>query len=88
VTCITAPIFGAVLGGWAGSALGGFRAKYTLISCILAAAFCVALGFIMPSLDYVRPIVADIWFILFFGGYALPNLTGVMLTTVPIEMRS
>ena len=87
-TCITAPVFGAVMGAWAGSKLGGFRAKYTFMSCIMCVLVCVVLGYIMPSINTVRLLVLDIWLMLFFGAYCLPIATGVMLTTVPSDMRS
>jgi len=80
--CITAPIFGAIFSGYMGSKLGGYRGKYTLQSCILVGVFTVVCGFIIPMVDSFVYFAVLIWIMLFFGGYILPIMTGVMLTTV------
>jgi sugar phosphate permease len=82
IICITAPIFGAILSGYIGSKLGGYKGQYTLPSVILAGIITSICGIIIPEVDNFLIFSVIIWIMLFCGGYILPIMTGIMLTTI------
>ena len=87
LTCITAPIAGAVCSGVIATMFGGYRSKYALPSCIVASFITCLLALPVPFFDNFLYIIFSIWWMLFFGGYILPIVTGVMLTTVKADLR-
>jgi hypothetical protein len=42
----------------------------------------------IPFLTNYWAAAANMWLLLFFGGFSLPILTGVMLSSVPPELRT
>jgi MFS transporter, Spinster family, sphingosine-1-phosphate transporter len=88
VTAITSPIGGALLSGYWGSKIGGYGSKYALPSAIFAGVICCITAVPVPFLDNFVFVICCIWIMLFCGGFILPIVTGVMLTTVEPEMRT
>lgn len=87
-TSITAPILGAVLSGVIGSKIGGHDSRYAVPSCMFAAAFCTLCGILFPFSNDFRAAIGLIWFMLFFGGYILPFVTGIMLAHVEQDLKA
>jgi len=87
LTCVTAPVFGAILSGIIASKFGGYKSKYALPSCIGAASIVVVAAIIVPMIDDFKYLIMLIWTMLFCGGFVLPILTGVMLNEVENNVR-
>jgi MFS family permease len=92
ITSATAPIFGVLFGGWMVDRLGGYKgvrglnvaAKSSAIFGLIAVLCGVPAIFITSFL----PFIALIWLLLFFGGAVLPPATGIVMSSVPQEMRA
>jgi len=81
LTSITAPVLGAI------SSIPlemyvGFKGNYTLPACLLIAIVCYAVAFFIPFYNDLAPVIAHIWFLLFFGGMLLPITNGRILSIV------
>lgn len=42
-------------------------------------------GAIIPTLDDGKYVLLFLWFLLFFGGSAVPAIMGIMITSIPRE---
>lgn len=82
VTCFTAPVGGVIVGGIVTSALGGYnnpRAKK--IQCVMGLLSSLS-GLPIPWLDEFKYVGPLFWLLLFFGGFVLPPVTGIMISSV------
>ena len=87
LTCITAPVFGALLSGIAGSKFGGFDSRMALPSCLFMGVISVIAAVIIPMSNDFKVLILLIWILLFCGGYILPITTGVMINSVENDLR-
>jgi len=87
LTCITAPVFGALLSGVAGSKFGGFDSVYAIPSCMFFGIISVISAIFVPMSNDFKVLILLIWIMLFCGGYILPITTGVMLNSVENNLR-
>lgn len=85
LTSITGPVLGAIA-SIPLEAKVGFRSKYTLPACWVIALVCYSCAFFIPFYEPRKesfyPIIAHIWFLLFFGGMLLPITNGRLLSLV------
>jgi len=81
LTSITGPVLGAI------SSIPlemyvGFKSDYTLPACFFIAIICYAVAFFIPLYNDLAPVIAHVWFLLFFGGMLLPITNGRILSIV------
>jgi len=88
VTCSTAPFLGVAIGGLIFSALGGYNnpRAWLLVLIIGLVAVGVAVPLAFVSTRWIAYIL--LWFILFFGSFILPTMTGMMLNSVQLPLRA
>jgi hypothetical protein len=82
LTSLTAPIGGVIIGGIVTSKCGGYNtilSKKINLAMGLGAVICSALVPLYANFVYVGILL---WFLLFFGGFILPPITGVMINSV------
>jgi len=82
-----APLSGVVAGGAISTYYGGYHSKKTRESILVGGWICIACTIPIPWTDSFFTFGILIWLLLFFGGALLPPLTGIMLSTVPENMR-
>ena len=84
----TGPISGVVIGGIVTSKLGGYndhRAQKVLrMVCFGAVAVCIP----SPLVNSIEVYCTLLWLLLFFGGFILPPLTGIMLSSVENQQKA
>ncbi len=92
LTSATAPTLGVFFGGWFCENLGGYRgeeglARASKLVCCFA---LLAVGSAAPAGFYrdLNIIITLIWFLLFWGGAIMPTATGLILSSVPVSLRS
>ena len=85
---ITGPIFGVIIGGNVTSYLGGFREKWALITTLLMSVLCLLTSAPAPFTTNSTAFLTLLWFLLFFGGYMMPSLSGMMLETIPVDLKT
>ena len=92
ITAATAPILGVLFGGWLIDFIGGYkdergmRRTLLILFCFAFSCFLLGVGAGWSSSFWV--VVACMWLILFFGGSLLPAATGVVIASVPVEVRA
>ena len=82
IVTITGPVLGVVVGGNIITRFGGYNTRKTLILTCATAIFCLGVAIPVPFVNNFPLFLTLLWFLLFFGGFMLPALTGIMLNTV------
>merc|ERR1711970_207245 len=88
IVSITGPVLGVVIGGNVTSYLGGFRSKKALYVTLVMGVLCSCVAAPIPFLNDFTSFIACLWFLLFFGGYMMPTLSGVMLETIDANFKA
>ncbi|CBZ50336.1 hypothetical protein NCLIV_008080 [Neospora caninum Liverpool] len=91
-TAATAPIVGVLAGGWFIDYLGGYKSEKGMLRTLLIlgswAVLCLFFGICASWVPNFIAIICFIWGILFFGGGILPAATGIVIASVPLEVRA
>ncbi len=94
-TNATAPVFGVIFGGWIIDKCGGYRGRSAQRSKAVGLIFLFQVGascFAIPATYWpeggIAFIVFCLWMILFFGGAAVPGLTGIFLDALPRKSKT
>jgi sugar phosphate permease len=88
VTVITAPVGGLIVGGIITTKLGGFEKKKAHL-LVLGVSYCALLfSFPVTIFNTFAPSFTCLWFLLFFGGFALPSVTGIMIASVDEKQKT
>ena len=85
--CITSPVSGALLSGWATKKVGGYESKYVVPMAFFACCCAIAAGVPCPLTRDFQVAIALFWVVLFAGAFILPIMTGVLLTVVEPELK-
>lgn len=91
VSSLTAPIGGVIIGGIVTSAYGGYNnRKAQKIQCMMG---CCAVASALPIPWMSAPedfyyVAICFWLLLFFGGFILPPVTGIMINSVDDYQKS
>lgn len=88
VISITGPVIGVIAGGNITSALGGYKSKKALYVTCLLAFVCLSCAIPIAFVDDYITVVVLLWFLLFAGGFILPSMTGIMLNTVDMSLKT
>lgn len=79
---------GVLIGSKISNSIGGYRSDRALLYCTTLAFLGFVIGVPIPYLDDFFWIVVLLWWIFFVGGALLPTLTGVMISSIPAELRN
>lgn len=88
VVSFTAPVSGVLIGGLVTSFYGGYNTRKAQQLIQNIGIFLTVLVIPMPWINDIAIFILLIWIMLFFGGFILPSLTGIMLNTVPENQRA
>ena len=84
---ITGPTLGVLFGGCAVDKVGGYETKKAM-KVVLICAWCAALCAIpIPLMKNLGWFIPFMWLFLFFGGGLMPGLSGIMIDSVPTELK-
>lgn len=89
IVSVTGPVLGIIIGGAiVQKCAGGYEGKHSLAFCLgfAAMAFLCALPIRIVMGIYTFGIV--LWAVLFFGGAVIPNLQGVMISSLKKDSRA
>ena len=87
LVCISAPTSGVLLGGFFIQYLGGYTNKKALDACFKITLLALLSGIFLPLFDYIFIFVIFMWLLLFFGGSVTPGLTGIMINSIPDNVK-
>lgn len=87
IVCISSPTLGVLFGGFVSSKAGGYEVRRAIL-VVLIFSLCAALSSIaVPLVSSLYPFIISMWIFLFFGGAILPGITGVIISSLPLEYR-
>lgn len=87
ITCVTAPIFGIIIGGIILQRLGGYQKISALYVVLVNCIFCGILSIIVAFTTSVIGAGIVFWSYLFFGAMVDPCIYGILLSTLPLETK-
>jgi len=87
-TCFTAPVAGVIIGGVITTAFGGYNTIKSFKLLRLIGLCAVACALPIPFFSSFLVVGWLIWLLLFFGGFILPSLTGIMISSVGEYQKS
>jgi predicted metal-binding membrane protein len=88
LTCLTAPLFGIIIGGCAFGCLGGYDTRGSFLLVVIMAFFACISAMPVPFLYSKLGVYICLWLVLFCGAFVLPTITGIMLNSVAESMRA
>ena len=88
IISVTGPVLGVVVGGNVTTALGGYNSEKSLILSSCVSVFCLCCAAPIPFFDNFYVVAILLWLLLFFGGFILPCMTGIMLNTVDQSLKT
>jgi hypothetical protein len=87
VTCVTAPTLGIILGGCIVQKYGGYESKIASLWCVLFAVVAGCCSIAIPIFNNIIGFAIVLWLFFFFGGAIVPNIIGIYISSLPIELR-
>eukprot|EP00347_Sterkiella_histriomuscorum_P015691 403356061 len=87
-TCISGPTIGVIVGGVVIHSQGGYQSPNALKTCLIVASLAVAVSLPVPFIDNFQVFAILIWLLLFFGGFIVPIMTGLILILVQPNERT
>lgn len=88
VCCVTAPTIGVFVGGIVTHKLGGYQDPKSFSAVILVGFLTTLVGTPIPFVDQYYMITPLLWFLLFFGGFMMPALTGIIISSSPPKLKT
>ncbi|CAK85325.1 unnamed protein product (macronuclear) [Paramecium tetraurelia] len=88
IISLTAPLSGVYLGGLILHNFGGYDGQMAIQIAAFEALLASVSGAFIPILNNGAFVLLFLWFLLFFGGSAVPAIMGIMITSIPREQRS
>ena len=88
VVSITGPTLGAGFGGYITNYIGGYAEPRTIYFIFAFASVGMTCAVIIPFVSHFWVVSILLWMVLFFGGAMVPGLTGMIMASVPPEVRS
>jgi hypothetical protein len=87
IVCITSPTLGVLVGGFVSQKLGGYENNRTIYLVWILALLAGVSSFPIYWADNLIFFTAILWVVLFFGGAMLPPITGLIISSLPMESR-
>jgi MFS family permease len=87
VTCVTAPTLGIILGGIVVQKYGGYEKKVASLLCVIFAILAGCCSIAIPIFSDIVGFAIFLWLFFFFGGAIVPNIIGIYISSLPVELR-
>jgi len=88
IACITGPTAGVFVGGIITHKLGGYSDPKSFSAVCLCGFLTTLVGIPIPFLDNYYIITPLLWLLLFFGGFMMPALTGIIISSAPARLKT
>lgn len=85
VTSLSAPIGGVIVGGIITTSFGGYNKPKAMKMQVIVGLCAVPLAVIAPFFSNFYYVGMLFWAILFCGGFVLPPVTGIMISSVDAD---
>ena len=87
VTCVTAPTLGIIMGGCIVEKYGGYESRSSLFICSVFGLGALITGVPIVIFNGILGFTIFLWLFLFFGSAIVPNLMGIIISSLPYELR-
>lgn len=88
IVSITGPVAGVIVGGSVTTKMGGFASPKTLYTTCALAFLCFLCAAPIPFINDFKLFNILLWLLLFSGGFILPPMTGIMLSTIDPQLKT
>lgn len=85
IISLSAPLSGVYLGGLILHYYGGYDGNNAMRIVSIEALCASVSGFFIPFSNNGWVVLIFLWFLLFFGGSAVPAIMGIMISSIPKE---
>ena len=76
-----------LFGGLISSKFGGYESKHSITICFIFALLAGGCSIPVPITNDLFYFTLFLWLVLFFGGAILPNIIGIIITSLPQRLR-
>lgn len=87
IICITSPTLGVIVGGLITTKIGGYEKKQASLLVVILAGLASGFAILVTFADKIITFTIFLWLVLFFGGAILAPITGIIMTSLSIELR-
>lgn len=87
-TILTSTLFGCIFGGVFTAFMGGMHTRESKVVTLVFGWLCVPVVIPIPFVDSFTLFGILIWLLLFLGAAILPSQYGLMVASVPRELRT
>jgi MFS family permease len=87
ITCVTAPSIGIIVGGCYVQRLGGYETKVASLFVFICSLISAVCSIAIPLFNNIIAFTIFLWLFLFFGAAIVPNIIGIYISSLPIELR-
>lgn len=88
VISLSAPLIGVMVGGIVLHHVGGYDGANALKVATVEALLASIVATPIPHIDSPLIVMILLWLLFFFGGCAVPAITGIMICSIPKDSRS
>lgn len=88
ITAVTAPASGIIIGGIIVEKLGGYESRRAIVACLFFGIGAAISAIPIVIFNNVGGFASFLWLFLFFGGSVIPNLMGILISSLPKDLRS
>lgn len=89
VVCITGPVLGIIAGGAIVQKFaGGYEGKHSITISLIFALCAFASSLPINVATTIEEYGACLWAVLFFGGAVIPNVQGIMISSLDNQLRA
>jgi hypothetical protein len=86
-TCVTAPTMGIIIGGLVVHKYGGYESNAASVWCVIFGFICCICSLVIPMINNVCVFAVLLWLFFFFGGAIVPNINGILISSLPVELK-
>jgi hypothetical protein len=88
IITLTGPTFGCIIGGGLTHMFGGYNHPNAIKLILYAGTVGMVVSLPIPFVDHTPTFLVLFWLSLFFGGFIMPGMTGVMINSAPKKHKA
>lgn len=89
VVCVTGPVLGIIIGGAVVQKFaGGYEGKHASSFGVLFAGLALLCALPIRQISNIYSFGLCLWAVLFFGGGVIPNIQGIMISSLSTDLRA
>lgn len=87
--CVTGPVLGVIIGGaLVQKYAGGYEGKHASTFAVIYGGLALSCALPIKQIDNIYTFGLCLWGVLFFGGGVIPNIQGIMISSLNTDLRA